>query len=213
MLRRISTVLCIAMTSAARYGSYVDAECKNPIVPALVFSDVCTWSSNQYSGSFSMYLTSCSESEMVVTVFNLTDSSSALCLGFPLTKIPVTGSCTPFDNFYVKGLDFTCESQNTTYNVLAHFTPGCQDGGYAFSMDLGEPECLEGSFGPGLFSWNARGNYSEPFYTMDLYNTTDGTCKDPLARFETKQFPATCLPTVKPFHNISIDIYPAFSIA
>lgn len=202
--------LFLGIASAAHFGTYFDADCKIPLVNAVVFTDVCTWSSNQFSGSYAMYLSSCSDSELELKGFNLT--GAAECVGTSVFTLNANASCLPYENAYVKVLDFTCESQNTTYNVLAHFTPDCQDGGYAFSLDLGQPECLQDSFAPGLWTWDARGGYSDPFYMLELFNSTNGTCQDEVAVFETKEFPSFCLTPTNPFQNISIDIFQAFPV-
>lgn len=202
--------LLFGAATAARFGTFFDAECVIPVVNAVAFTDVCTWSSNRYSGSYALTLSNCSDSELTISAYNLTGSAG--CQGESVGTLTVNSSCVFHEDNYVKAFDFTCESQNTTYNVLAHFTPDCQDGGYAFSMELGEPQCLGDSFGPGLWDWDAQGNYSEPYYMLELFNSTDGTCQDQVATFQTKQFPAWCLPTTQPFQNISIDIYPAIPV-
>lgn len=210
MIRLFVSAFLIASSSAARFASYFDAECKNSLTSVVAFTDVCTWSSNRYSGSYAVYLSSCSATTFEVSAFNLTGQAG--CEGQPVSTLSANASCMPYQDTYIKALDFTCNSQNTTYNVLAHFTPGCEDGGYAFSMTLGEPTCEEDSFGPGLWDWDARGNYSDPYYMLELFNSTDGSCQNEVAVFQTKQFPAWCLPTLHPFQNISIDIYPAFPL-
>lgn len=202
--------LLFSLASAARFGSYFDADCSVPIVNAIAFTDVCTWSSNRYSGSYALTLDACSDTSFTVNAYNLTGSAG--CQGEIVGTLSVNTSCVFVGEHYVKALDLSCESKNTTYNVLAHFTPDCEDGGYAFSIELGEPECLEDSFGPGLWDFDARGNYSEPYYIMELFNSSDGTCQSEIATFQTKEFPAWCLPTVQPFQNISIDIYPAIPL-
>lgn len=204
--------LLLAVANAAQYTSFFDAECKFPITPSVVFTDVCTWTSNRYSGSYSTYLSSCSNSEFEVTVFNLTDSPSALCQGSPLLTIPVNTSCTPYLDFYVKGSDFTCESQNSTYNILGHFRSDCKDGGIPFSIQLGGGTCQERSFGPGFFNWDTQGGYTDPYYTMSLYNTTNGTCQNEITVYRTEQFPAYCLAPVGAFQSIFVDIYQAFPV-
>jgi hypothetical protein len=206
----VFTALWAAAAYAARFGSYLDKDCAVPFANAIVFTDVCTWSSNQVSGSYAAYLTSCSSSAFDVVAFNLTGSAG--CNGTPLSTFSVNAECVPYQGAYVKGIDFTCDSGNTTYNVLAHFAPRCEDGGFAFSMDLGDPGCLEGSFGPGLWNWDAQGEYAEPYYSLTVFNSTDGTCQDETAEFQTKEFPAQCLSPSSPFQNISIDIFPAFPV-
>ncbi len=204
----VFSVLLITLTKAAQFISYFDSECKVPITKVVAFTDVCTWSSNRFSGSYALYLSNCGQNELAVSAYNLTGSAS--CQGEIIYTFTANSSCISYEDAYIRAFDFTCESQNTTYNLLAHFTPDCQDGGYAFSMELGEPTCLEYSFAPGLWTWDARGNYSDPFYELELFNSTDGTCEDEVAVFQTKEFPAWCLSPTQPFQNISIDIYPAF---
>lgn len=209
------TILQVAFLStcvqAAQFASYFDADCTIPITKVVAFTDVCTWSSNRFSGSYALHLTDCSTNQLNVSAFNLTGSAG--CEGEIVSTLTANASCVAYEDAYIKALDFTCESQNTTYNVLAHFTPDCEDGGYAFSIELGEPSCLEDSFAPGLWDWDSQGNYSEPFYQLLLYNSTGGTCQDELAVFQTKEFPAWCLAPTQPFQNISIDIYPAIPLS
>ena len=199
-----------SLAQSARFGTYFDAECKVPIINAIAFTDVCTWSSNRFSGSYALTLTSCSDTELSVKAYNLTGSAG--CNGESIGSLTINSSCIFHEDNYVQAWDFNCNSQNNSYNIIAHFTPDCQDGGYAFSMDLGQPQCNEDSFAPGLWDWDAQGSYSDPYYMLELFNTTDGTCQDQLATFQTKEFPAWCLPTVEPFQNISIDIYPSFPL-
>ena len=206
--------LLFTAVSAARYRIYHDDTCVLPIanVPdVLAFTDVCTWSSNRYSGAFSVALYNCSSSEMVVIGYNA--SSTPTCQGVPNYIIPVTSECTKYQDFYVKGYDFTCESQNTTYNILAHFQADCNDGGLPFSIQLGEGTCQAGSFAPGFFNWDTEGEYSAPYYEMKLYNTTNGTCQDERAIFQTESFPAECVKSNTGFQGISVDIYQAFPVS
>lgn len=199
------------LTNAASFGSYYDANCTLPITNVLAFSDVCTWSSNQYSGSFALYLSNCSKDAMRATVYNASDAPT--CQGsLPDYEVEVTSDCVKFEDAYVKGLDFTCESQNNTYNVLAHFQADCKDGGVPFSVQLGEPSCQAASFAPGFFNWDTEGSFSDPYYQMTVYNTTNGTCQDQVALFQTTSFPASCVVPVMNFQNISVDIYQAFPV-
>lgn len=193
---------------AASFGGYYDSQCTTPISTTLGFTDVCTWSSNRYSGSWSLFLSKCSETQMTAVVYNASDYPT--CQGVPNYSITITEECIKFENAYIRGLDFTCESNNNTYNVLAHFEPDCKDGGIPFSVQLGEGTCQSESFAPGLFNLDTQGGYSQPYYTMTVYNTTDGSCQDTKGIFETETFPAQCIPSLQPFQNISIDIYQAF---
>ena len=210
MYRFFTSTLLLLSVNAARFGTFFDSECKNTLTNIVAFEDVCTWSSNRFSGSYALYLSGCTNTMLEVKAFNLTGSAG--CQGESIYTLSVNSSCMPYEDAFVKALDFSCNSQNTTYNVLAHFTPDCQDGGYAFSMELGEPNCQKDSFAPGLWNWDARGNYSDPYYMLELFNTTDGSCQDEVAVFQTKDFPAWCLTPTMPFQNISIDIYPAFPL-
>lgn len=195
---------------AASFAAYYDSSCTVPITTAVAFTDVCTWSSNQYSGSWSLFLLNCTSSDMIAVVYNASDFPT--CQGVPNYGIPITSECTQFQDSYIKGLDFTCESQNNVYNIVAHFESDCQDGGVPFSIQLGEGTCQGDSFAPGFLHWDTQGGYSNPYYTMTVYNTTNGSCQDKRAVFETKSFPAQCLPPTKPFYNLSVDIFEAFPI-
>ena len=210
MSRLFTAAVLFASVNAALYGNYFDDACTLPITNVLAFTDVCTWTSNQYSGSFATYLYNCTDSEMIVLAYNA--SVAPTCQGFPNYAFPVTAACTKYQDFYVKGLDFTCNSQNNTYNILAHFQSDCKDGGVVFSVQLGEPSCQGGSFAPGFFDWDTQGSYSDPYYQMTVYNTTNGTCEDERAVYETESFPAQCVSPVKPFQNIHLDIYQAFPV-
>ncbi len=211
MIPLFATLFFLGMTSAARFGLYLDGECRQSVTKSIAFTDVCTWSSNVISGSYAMYLSACTESELELNLFNLTGQAG--CNGIPVNTLSLNSTCAPHGDLFVKALDFTCLSQNTSYNLLGHFTPGCEDGGYAFSIQLGGGQCEEDSFGPGLWNWDARGNYSEPFYQLELFNTTNGSCEDETAIFQTKTFPAWCLPSGNAFQNISIDIYSSFPVS
>lgn len=199
-----------SLAEAAVYGNYFDDACTLPITNVLAFTDVCTWTSNAYSGSFATYLFNCTETDMVVLGYNA--SLDPTCQGFPGYAFPVTAECTKYEDFYVKGLDFTCESRNTTYNILAHFQADCKDGGLPFSVQLGDPSCQGDSFAPGFLGWDTQGFYQDPEYQMAIYNSTNGTCQEQRTMFQTESFPASCLAPTKPFENLYIDIYQAFPV-
>lgn len=203
--------LFFAAVNAASFGSYFDANCTLPITNTLAFTDVCTWTSNKYSGSYSLYLKDCSAKQIQAVVFNASDAPT--CVGTPVSEILITEKCTMLqDGGYIQGHDFTCNSQNNTYNVLAHFEPNCKDGGLPFSVQLGEGTCQTGSFAPGFFDWDAQGSYSAPFYQMEVFNTTDGQCNIRRASFQTENFPAACIPASNPFEVNAVDIYEAFAV-
>lgn len=199
-----------SLTSAALFQSYYDNLCTKPIQKTLAFTDVCTWTSNEQSGSWSLYLNNCSNDTLNTLVFNLGDAPT--CQGTPNFTIPITSNCNKFDNVYVKGLDFTCNSNNNSFNILSHFQSDCKDGGIPFTIQLGEPTCQGHSFAPSFFNWDTEGSFSNPYYQMNIYNTTDGSCQDKQSMFETTSFPAQCLAPVLPFNNIYLDIYNSFHV-
>ena len=200
----------LALANAARVSTFLDAECTRPITDFLAFTDVCTWGADSYNGAFAISGFECSSDGLTVSIYNATESPT--CQGEPLLNFSVNDRCTQVTDFYVVATDSTCLSENTTYNILAHFDSHCTDGGLPFSIQLGESGCQGGSFGPSFFSFDTSGTYSDPYYIMDVFNTTDGTCKDTKAIFTTKSFPAMCLKPSKPFYNISLDIYNAFPL-
>lgn len=210
MIRGVSILSILGICSAVVFQSFIDKACTLTASKAIAFTDVCTWTSNLEFGSYALTLTSCNETAFEVSTYNLTGQAG--CNGIPNNKIQITNTCNEMDGIYVKGLDFTCESKNTSYNLLAHFTPDCEDGGYAFSIQLGEPTCQESSFAPQYFNWDTEGGYVDSYYKMMIYNSTNGACEDQIALFETKQFPVECLAPVENFNNISVDIYPSFPL-
>jgi hypothetical protein len=147
---------------------------------------------------------------MTAIVYNA--SQYPTCQGVPNYATTITQDCAKFEDAYIKGQDFTCESQNNTYNIVAHFESDCKDGGVPFSVQLGEETCQGDSFAPGFLHWDTQGGYSQPYYSMTVYNTSDGSCQDERAVFQTESFPAQCVAPVKPFQNISVDIYQAFPV-
>lgn len=200
----------LSFVNSAIFTSFFDSDCTLPIVNTLSFTDVCTWSSSKYSGSFSVNVQDCLSSSFNAYIYNL--SESPVCNNKPNYIIPVTTDCLKYDTFYVKGTDFTCESNNTTYNILAHFESDCKDGGIPFSISLGLPYCQGDSFAPDFLNWDTFGNYSNPFYQLEIYNTTNGICQDKIATYQTQEFPVNCLASIKPFQNIYLDIYNAFPV-
>jgi hypothetical protein len=194
---------------SARFSIFFDQNCSVPIMNVLAYTDVCTWASNQYSGSYAVNLADCTETGFDTFVYNA--STASTCGGVPGDILQVTMNCTKHNDFYIMGYDTTCESQNQTYNILAHFTESCQDGGVPFSLDLGQT-CSGAAFLPNFFNLDAEGLYIAPDYILNVYNSTDGTCTDELTTFQTTGFPAHCLSSTKNYKDIFIDIYQAFPV-
>ena len=208
IFRSFCLIPFVTSVYAAFFNTYSDSNCTIPTSSNIAFKDVCTWTSNQYSGSWALYLNSCSDTKLSVVAYNASDAPT--CQGIPYTSFSVTNQCTLYETFYTKATDFTCTSENTTYNIVAHFESDCKDGGVPFSVQLGDPGCQEGSFAPGFLGWDTRGSYSNGLYQMDIFNTTNGKCKDKKTTYETKDFPGQCLQAQPFFYNISIDIYSSF---
>lgn len=203
--------LFLGLASAAKFGFYHDAACSQPITQAVAFTDVCTWTSNQYSGSQAIYLRQCETDSLEVVVYNA--SFFPTCNGVPLGTLPVTSDCVDKGGYYVKGDDFSCTSENSTYNIVAHFTSDCSDGGVPFSIQFGQQtDCNGDAFAPGFFGWDVRGSYSPPDYRLEVFNTTNGTCRNPVSIFTTQEFPATCVKPARRFEISAIDMYNAFPV-
>lgn len=199
----------VLSTQAAKIGSYLDTNCSIPITTFFAFSDVCTWGTDKYNGAFSITLPQCSNTSLVVDIFNATVAPT--CQGDkPVITFSASESCTPVQDFFVKADNMTCVSDNTMYNVLAHFTENCTDGGLAFSISASNPPCQADSFAPGLLSYDTSTAYMDPFYMLTLYETNNGTCNNGLTIFMTESFPAQCLKPTVPYHDMAIDIYNAF---
>jgi len=203
------------LSTAVILDIYTDNICTFYTSKLYVFTDVCTWTSNTRSGSWSTYLSSCSNTDVNVKVYNLGDAPT--CQGKPNITIPLSitspNDCIPFDNVYVKLRDTTCSSQNTSYNLLAHFQTDCKDGGIPFTIQLGEPYCQNNSFAPGFYNYDTIGSYSSPYYQMNVFNSTDGTCENQQTIYQTTSFPVECLAPVTSFNNIYMDIYNSFPIS
>ncbi len=200
----------ISFVNAAFFESYQDQYCTIPISKTLVFNDVCTWTSNEYTGSWSIYSDNCSNDKLNVLFFN--QDYSPTCQGTPNFTISINNNCTKFDNFYLKAIDFTCNSQNKSYNILSHFQSDCKDGGISFSIQLGEETCQSQSFAPTFFNWDTTGSFTNPYYQLNVFNSTNDSCIDQIALYQTESFPIQCLSAVKPFNNIYLDIYNSFNI-
>ncbi len=198
------------MVSAAKIGTFLDANCSVPITNLLAFTDVCTWSADSYNGAFAVSASDCSTEGLTVSIYNATQYPT--CQGPSVFQFPVTQSCEKVQDFYVIAFNTSCLSLNTTYNILAHFVEDCTDGGLPFSIQLGEQGCQGGSFGPSFLSYDTQGIYADPYYLMSVFNTTDGSCKEQKALYATKSFPAMCLQPVENSLNISLDIYNAFPL-
>jgi hypothetical protein len=208
MIWLLATLFSSAL--AAQFGIYYDSECSIPITSSLAFTDVCTWSSNRYSGSWSVSLSSCNSTNLVANVYNA--SLYPTCQGDSST-LSISAACTKVQDSYIRANDFSCTSENTTYNILAHFQSDCKDGGIPFSIQLGNPSCQADSFAPGFLNLDTRGSYENGLYQMSLYNTSNGECQNQSAIFQTPSFPATCIAPQDSSEILFVDIYNAFPIS
>lgn len=210
MYRVLLFLAAATLGTGVKINTFLDANCSTPITNFLAFEDSCTWGADSYNGAFAISGSDCSADGITVSIYNATEAPT--CQSAPILSFPATQDCQKVTDFYVRTEDMMCLGQNTTYNILAHFVSDCKDGGLPFSIQLGDQGCQGGSFGPSFFSFDTQGIYAEPYYLMDVFNTTDGTCKEQRALFATKSFPAMCLKPSMPFQNISLDIYNAFPL-
>jgi hypothetical protein len=205
----LSLFSTLMIAYAAKLETYLDANCSTPITNFLAFADVCTWGTDRYNGAFSITLSQCSTNSLEVNIYNATEAPTCQEAA-PVLVFNATPSCTRVQDFYVRAENTSCISENYSYNVLAHFTENCTDGGLAFSIYTGNTPCEEAAFAPGLLSYDTGADYLDPFYMLTLYNSSNGTCSDGLAIFMTESFPAQCLKPIIPYNNMAIDIYNSF---
>ncbi len=205
----LGLLLSAGFVNSAQFGTYLDEKCSKPITELYAFADVCTWGTDRYNGAFALTLSQCSDEFLDVNIYNA--STSPTCDASPVFNFTVTPQCTQVQDFYVQAQNTSCQSENLAYNVLAHFTTDCSDGGAPFSFLAGNPPCAGNSFLPYLLGWDTAAYYMDPFYMFQVFNTTNGTCLDSQAVFMTQTFPAACLKPTMPFNNIALDIYNAFS--
>jgi len=204
----------VTSVSAALFGAYFDAECTNEIVPVHAFTDVCTWATNKYDGAYSFYLESCSETSIHVFEQKVNNSESFTCQGNALANYTVTPKCTQIGFVYTKLLDGSiCEGKGTTYDVVAYNISDCSVGGLPFTVVYNNGECNGDSFAPGVASWDTRLSGDANGYYMEVFESTDGQCANPLGLFETKGFPSGCLAPVAGFYNTTfVEIWEAFPL-
>lgn len=187
--------LSILFTSvqAAMFGVYSDAQCENLVIPVLAYSDVCTW--NTYSTSYSLFLESCSSDFFSVQTFNLTDSPT--CGSYPVNQtFSVSRHCKPTFDYYTKILDSEdCESDNNSYNIVAHNTPNCSDPGLPFSIVNRNNSCVGNSFGPGLAgaSFDTEIYISKTTFLLEIFQSKDGSCQNNLDFFAVQSFGSKCV--------------------
>jgi hypothetical protein len=201
--------VAVGLVDSAQFGTYLDENCSKPITELYAFADVCTWGTDSYSGAFALTLSQCSDEYLDVNIYNT--STAPTCEGTPVFNFTVTPQCTQVQDFYVQAQNTSCQSEGLAYNVLAHFTPNCSDGGAPFTFLAGASPCAGNSFLPYLLGWDTAAFYEDPEYMFQVFNSTNGTCQDSRAIFRTQTFPAMCLKPTKPFNNIALDIYNAFS--
>lgn len=206
--------LLFGAASAAMFGVYSDPTCETLVIPVLAFSDVCTW--NTYDQSYALYLQNCSSNHLAVQIFNATDSPT--CTDFPMNQtFPVSHVCEPNLGVYTRILDSSeCLGENTTFNIVAHDQADCSDGGLPFSLVSANGSCVENSFAPSKppAGWDTRVFLTDSLFVMEVYTSTDGSCKQPLGDFRSKQYGSKCLAPVDGFYNSTfMQLYRAFPLA
>jgi hypothetical protein len=210
----LSLVVLPTLVQSVLFGTYFDDECTQEVVAIQAFSDVCTWSTNQYDGTYSFYLTECSQRSITVVEQKVDSSESFFCKSNQTTNYTVTNKCQKNGLLYTKILDGSqCEGAGTTYNVVAYNVSDCSVGGLPFSVIYNDGNCTGNSFAPNYASWDTRLFGDSDSYFMEVFTSTDGQCKDPLGLFETKGFPSGCIAPVEGFSNTTfVEIWNAFPL-
>lgn len=213
-MKWITPFLIFPFVQAVLFGTYFDANCTQEIVAVQAFTDVCTWSTNQYDGAYSFYLNECSNNSISVAEQKVNNSESFFCKGSSPSKYTVTNECSPAGFIYTKILDGSvCQGAGTTYNVIAHNMSDCSDGGLPFSVIYNDGNCTGNSFAPNYASWDTRLFGDSQYSYMEVFESTTGECKNPLGLFETKTFPTGCIAPVEGFYNTTfVEIWEAFPL-
>ena len=210
-------ILPLTLISAAQailFGTYFDAECTKPIVNIQAFTDVCTWATNTYDGTYSYYLNSCSKKSIEIVEQKVNSSESFVCQGNKTTTYTATQKCTATGFIYTKILDDSeCKGAGTTYNVVAFNISDCSVGGLPFSVIYNNGNCTGNSFAPNYASWDTLLFGDSNGYFMEVFDSTNGECKNPLGLFATKGFPSGCIAPVEGFDNTTfVEIWDAFPL-
>lgn len=214
MLFTLFAFLSLANANAAMFGVYSDSACQELVTPVLAFSDVCTWSS--HSTSYALYLTECSSSSISVQVFNASDS--AMCAPFPTNEsFTVTNTCQLYSDYYIQLVDTTeCLGENTTFNIVAHDTADCSDGGLPFTIVAANSSCVDNSFAPSYMpgSWDTKTFVAENFFLLQVFQETNSSCINELGVFLTPNLTGQCVAPISGFSNSTfIQAFNAFPLS
>jgi hypothetical protein len=209
----LSLFTLFSAVNAAMFGVYSDSACQELLIPVLAYSDVCTW--NTYSTAYALYLESCSPKKLNVQLFNASDS--AFCKPFPVNEtFTVSNKCNAHNDYFTKIIDASeCEGANTTFNIVAHDTPDCSDGGLPFSVVLANNSCVGNSFAPSYAgaSWDTKIFANDEVFLMDVFRSTNGTCQNELGLFGAKNYTGACLAPITGFYNTTfIQLFQAFPL-
>jgi hypothetical protein len=212
-MKFFSILSLLSVVNAAMFGTYSDPECTQLVMPVLGFSDVCTWTSP--STAYALYLESCSQNELQVRYYNATDS--ATCSPFPVNQtFTVSYECMLAQDFYTKIIDSSdCYGANTTFNIVAHDHSDCSDGGLPFSVLLDNNSCVGNSFAPNYAgaSWDTKIYATDQVFLMDVFTSTNGSCKNELGLFYTHNYTGECLAPIAGFYNSTfIQLFQAFPL-
>ncbi len=209
----LSLLSLFTSVNAAMFGVYSDSSCQQLVIPVLAFSDVCTW--NTYSTAYALYLQSCSPKKLQVQLFNASDSPT--CTNFPVNEtFTVSNKCTLHNDYYTKLIDSSdCYGANTTFNIVAHDTADCSDGGLPFSVVSANNSCVGNSFAPSYAgaSWDTKIFANDQVFLMDVFTSTNGTCENELGLFGAKNYTGACLAPISGFYNTTfIQLFEAFPL-
>ena len=200
--------------NAALFGVYSDSACQTLVIPVLAYSDVCTW--NTYSTAYALYLQSCTPKKLQVQLFNASDSPT--CTDFSVNEtFTVTNKCQLHNDYYTKLIDSSdCLGSNTTFNIVAHDTADCSDGGLPFSVVSANDTCVGNSFAPSYAgaSWDTKIYATDQVFLMDVFTSTNGTCQNELGLFGAKNYTGQCLAPISGFYNSTfIQLFQAFPLS
>ena len=212
-MRYMSLLAFFAAAKAAMFGVYSDSACQDLVIPVLAFSDVCTW--NTASTAYALYLESCTPKKLHVRLFNASDSPT--CTAFPVNEtFTVTSKCQLYTDYYTKLIDSSeCEGSNTTFNIVAHDTADCSDGGLPFSVVSANDTCVGNSFAPSYAgaSWDTKIYVTDQVFLMDVFTSTNGSCENELGLFGAKNYTGACLAPISGFYNSTfIQLFQAFPL-
>jgi hypothetical protein len=120
-------------------------------------------------------------------------------------------------DYYTQIIDSSeCLGGNTTFNIIAHDTPDCSDGGLPFTAVAENDSCVGNSFAPSYAgaSWDTKIYATDTVFLMDVFTSTNGTCQNELGVFGAKNYTGECMAPISGFYKSTfIQLFRAFSLA